>query len=231
MNQFNLQLVVLDMAGTTVAVSDAVPAALHEAFEHEGLVLPPDAVAAMRGRSKREAIATLVATLRPDRSDADQLTDHIVERFRSVLRDRYAAGVAPIDGAAATMQWLRSRSIKVCLTTGFDRELTELIMSSLRWGPELVDAVICADDVERGRPSPDMIFLAMKRAGVHDPGFVAVVGDTSADLLSGRNAGAGVVIGVLTGAHGRDELLGHPHSVLLESVADLPSWLAMHGAP
>ncbi|MGH7555722.1 MAG: hypothetical protein ACREMQ_22200, partial [Longimicrobiales bacterium] len=86
----NLQLVVLDMAGTTVAVSDAVPAALHEAFEREGLVLPLDAVVAMRGRSKRDAIAALVATLQADRSDRNQLSERIVERFRGALRDRYS---------------------------------------------------------------------------------------------------------------------------------------------
>ncbi|MGH7555672.1 MAG: HAD family hydrolase, partial [Longimicrobiales bacterium] len=105
------------------------------------------------------------------------------------------------------------------------RELTDMIVRSLRWGPELMDAVICADDVAHGRPAPDMILLAMKRVGVDDPRVVAVVGDTSADLLSGGNAGAGFVIGVLTGAHDREELTRHPHTVLLESVADLPGWL------
>jgi phosphonatase-like hydrolase len=227
----NVKLVVLDMAGTTVAVSDAVPEALRDAFEHEGIELASDDIAALRGRSKREAIAALVERLRSERIDANEMTERILARFRSALRDRYAAGVSPIVGALETMKWLRSVGIKVCLTTGFDRELTDLIVRSLRWGPELVDAVICADDVARGRPAPDMILLAMKLTGVDDPSVVAVVGDTSADLLSGSNAGAGLVVGVLTGAHGRKELARHPHSTLLESIADLPSWLEMPVAP
>ena len=41
----------------------------------------------------------------------------------------------------------------------------------------------------------------MARLGVADPGAVAVAGDTVSDLEAGHAAGAGAVIGVLSGAH------------------------------
>jgi phosphoglycolate phosphatase-like HAD superfamily hydrolase len=45
------------------------------------------------------------------------------------------------------------------------------------------------------------------------------------DLLAGTRAGAGVVAGVLTGAHSRDDLATAPHTHIIDSVADLPAVL------
>ena len=55
---------------------------------------------------------------------------------------------------------------------------------------------------------------------------VAVAGDTTSDLLAGTRAGAGVVAGVLTGAHARAELERVPHTHIIDSVAELPVILA-----
>jgi len=54
---------------------------------------------------------------------------------------------------------------------------------------------------------------------------VAVVGDTTSDLLAGSRSGASSVIGVLSGAHSREELSRAPHTHLIPSVADLPGLL------
>ena len=58
---------------------------------------------------------------------------------------------------------------------------------------------------------------------------VVNVGDTALDLESGWNAGVGYNIGVLSGAHGRDQLQQAPHTHLLASVADLPELLVSTG--
>jgi phosphoglycolate phosphatase-like HAD superfamily hydrolase len=50
---------------------------------------------------------------------------------------------------------------------------------------------------------------------------VAVVGDTTSDLVAGTRAGASLVVGVLSGAHTRAELASAPHTHLIDSVADL----------
>jgi phosphoglycolate phosphatase len=68
------------------------------------------------------------------------------------------------------------------------------------------------------------------RLGVDDVREVAVAGDTASDLWSGWRAGAGVVAGVLTGAHDRATLAEAPHTHLLDSVADLPGVVAAHHA-
>ncbi len=66
-----------------------------------------------------------------------------------------------------------------------------------------------------------MILTAVIRLEIDDVRQVAVVGDTTNDLLAGWRAGAGIVAGVLTGAHGRPDFEAVPHTHILESVADL----------
>jgi len=90
----------------------------------------------------------------------------------------------------------------------------------------VVDAVVCGDEVAQGRPAPYMIFHCMKATGVSDVRRVANVGDTVLDLQAGHNAGVALNVGVLSGAHGRDQMQSAPHTHLLNSVADLPALLA-----
>jgi phosphonatase-like hydrolase len=109
----------------------------------------------------------------------------------------------------------------VVLNTGFDREITRFLLEALGWTGGLVDAVVCGDDVTRGRPAPYLIFRAMERTGASSVHRVANVGDTTADLQAGHNAGVCWNIGVLSGAHDRQALESAPHTHLLPSVAEV----------
>lgn len=221
----NVRLVVLDLAGTTVAVSDDVPQALREAFRQEGLSLQETAILGIRGRSKKEAVRELVDKLAPESRDPQGLTERIFARFRVALKERYSEGATAIPEAAETMRWLRTHGVAVILTTGFDRDLAVGILDQLGWESNLVDAVVSADDVRHGRPEPDLVLRAMDIANVTDPSEVVVLGDTCADLQAASRAGVAQAVGVLTGAHTREQLAGQPHSAILNSIADLPSWL------
>jgi phosphoglycolate phosphatase len=56
------------------------------------------------------------------------------------------------------------------------------------------------------------------------PKAVAVVGDNLHDLEMGRAAGAGLLVGVLTGTSAHADLAPHADAVL-DSIADLPALL------
>ena len=58
----------------------------------------------------------------------------------------------------------------------------------------------------------------MARLGVRDPGTVAVAGDTVSDLEAGTRAGAGAVVGVLSGAHDEASLIRAPHTAIVPDV-------------
>ena len=70
----------------------------------------------------------------------------------------------------------------------------------------------------------------MALAGEDESASVLVVGDTISDLEAAARAEAGWSVGVLSGAHKRSQLQSCPHSVILESVAELPGWLNQLGA-
>ena len=71
--------------------------------------------------------------------------------------------------------------------------------------------------------------MALDEAGttlsIIDAGSVANVGDTTLDLLAGRNALVRWNIGVLSGAHDHSRLSGAPHTHLLRDVSQLPEVL------
>jgi phosphonatase-like hydrolase len=123
------------------------------------------------------------------------------------------------------MAWLRDRGVRIVLNTGFDRVITDLLMSALGWTRGVVDAVVCADDVAQGRPAPYLIFRAMEATGTRSVHRVANVGDTIRDLQAGSNAGVRWNIGVLSGAHSAEQLRRVPHTGLIPSVRALPGLL------
>ena len=61
----------------------------------------------------------------------------------------------------------------------------------------------------------------MARLGVEDPRAVAVVGDTVSDLEAGHAAGAGAVIGVLSGAHDAATLATASPTAVIADVTSL----------
>jgi len=73
------------------------------------------------------------------------------------------------------------------------------------------------------KPDPDPLWAFSNRAGL-DPGRVAMVGDSTHDLIAGRAAGM-QTIAVLTGAALDDEL--RPYAdVVLPNIGHIPGWLA-----
>jgi phosphonatase-like hydrolase len=135
--------------------------------------------------------------------------------------------VAALPGARETIETLKSRGLTVVLTTGFARTTQDAILAALGW-QDLVPLTLCpADAGGRGRPYPDMVLAAFLRtAAADDVRQIAVVGDTSYDMLSGVRAGAGLVAGVLTGAHDADALRAAGATQVLDGVGQLPGVLA-----
>ena len=218
-------LAVFDMVGTTIAATDDVTVALQGAFAAEGLDLSAEAMAGIRGRRKTEAIAELLREVAPSVPAPQARAARIERDLRARLRAHYTKlPVRPIPGAIETMRWLSGRGVQVALATGLNRDLVRLLLDQLGWDVPLLAAVVCGDEVERGRPAPDLIRRSMELSGVRDPGRVAAIGDTRADLEAAANAGAGCAVGVLSGAGSRESLEQLPHAVILASVAELPGW-------
>lgn len=213
-----VSLAVLDIAGTTVDEGGAVYRVLAEVVTDAGHPPPDTELRRWMGADKREALAALTG-----RAEVEDLHDAFVAR----LAQAYAATPPrPLPGVPTALAALRTSGIQVVLTTGFDRQVTDPLLAALpREFTAELDGVVCAADVGTGRPDPAMIHRAMALAGVGDPARVLVAGDTVLDVEAGRNARAGRVVGVLTGAQTRDELAVAGPTDVVGGVADLPELL------
>ena len=107
-----------------------------------------------------------------------------------------------LDGLRAGRPPGRGRRIAIATTD--DRTPTLETIAALGLS-ERLDALVCADDGVRVKPEPDMVLHLCAQLGIA-PAVTAVVGDSPSDLRMGRGAGAGLVIGVLSGVGRRDEL-------------------------
>lgn len=215
-------LVVLDMAGTTVADGGLVEQAFAAAAERlgEDPASMIDYVRATMGESKISVFRHLFGD-----EDRAQAANAAFEDAYGELVD--GGRIAPIPGAREAVEELRAQGRTVVLTTGFARTTQDAILGALGW-QDLADLTLCpADAGGRGRPCPDMVLAAFLRTGAVDGvQQIAVAGDTSYDMLSGVRSGAGIVAGVLTGAHDKQRLQTHGATHVLGSVAELPGLLA-----
>lgn len=219
-----IQLVVFDLAGTTIEDDGAVLTCLVETAQAYSLPGTPDELNALMGLNKREVFGVLAARRYPAGStEAERLADAALETFVNQMRAAYQAHLVPLPGTEETFAFLRARGIKVATDTGFDATIGGLIMKRLNWPGRLIDLAVFSSDVARGRPAPYMIFRAMERLGIFDVRQVMKIGDSPADLEEGANAGCGEVIGVLSGSHTAATLGPCRHTRLLQSVADLPA--------
>lgn len=213
------QLAIFDMAGTTIDERDEVYRILREAAEREGAQFSDETFQHFMGTEKHWAIGQLLS------EGGVEPTEEVHERawqwFREELNRSYTAQPPrPLEGIEELFSQLHDRGIKVGLTTGFSREIVDLILVSMGWGPELIDATAAGDEVEAGRPEPYLIQEVMRKLAVTDTAAVISSGDTRADVVSAQRAGV-TSVGVLTGHLTCEDFnaLGADH--VLNSAADL----------
>ncbi len=139
-------------------------------------------------------------------------------------------GLAPAPGAEEAFAALRDAGVRVCLITSLSRRLLTLVLDTLGWW-RLVDLALSPEDVPRGCPWPDLMLSAMLRLGVEDVREAAFAGSTASSVLTGKRSGAGIVAGVLAGAHTGDRLRASGATHLIEGMADLPPLLLGSAAP
>jgi len=217
-----IKLVVFDIAGTIIEDHGEVVRAFSSAFRENGIPFTGDEIKARMGSSKREVIRHFINQQTGGEAHREDTVEATYRSFQQELQRLYVESLVPIHGAEATFDWCRNHGIHIATTTGFYKEISDLILEKLGWRRRFA-ANISSSDVRQGRPAPFMIFRAMEEAGVQNVRQVINVGDTPLDLQSGYNAGVRSVVGVLTGAHSEERLKREPHTDIIASVAELPA--------
>jgi phosphonatase-like hydrolase len=220
------ELLVLDMAGTTVRDDGVVERAFAAAHERTGIAARMpwaealEHVRATMGQSKLDVFTHLGGG---DREAAVRATAAFEDAYADLVATE---GVQEIPGATDLLRALGAAGIRVVLTTGFAPVTRDAILEALSW-KGLVDRALSPVDAGRGRPAPDLVLAAALAAQVSAMSAVAVAGDTVSDVQSGLRAGAGLVVGVLSGAHDRPALEAAGAHHILPDVTGLRALLGL----
>lgn len=225
MKDQKIELVVFDMAGTTVDEDNVVYKTLRNAINKAGynyslnFVLEHGA-----GKEKKQAIIDILA--QDDINDIP-LAEAIFSDFKVMLKKAYdELAVTTYKDTEQLFCNLKDKGIKVALNTGYDAKTANLLIDKLGWKVgEHIDMLVTASDVEHGRPGPDMINLVMENLGIKDSSSVIKVGDSIIDIEEGKNANCGYSIGVTTGAHTREQLQTANPDYIFDSLKELESIL------
>lgn len=209
-----IKLAVFDMAGTTVNEDNVVYKTVKKALARSGVEVSLDTVLEFgAGKEKFKAISDILEETQTLGVDAKA----VFEDFKEMLKKAYAdLGVTSYDGVEELFGVLKAHGVKVVLNTGYDRITAQSLLDKLGWVVGLqIDGLITADDVEKGRPSSEMIDKAMEMFGITDTEQVLKAGDSVIDIEEGKNANCGITVGVLTGAQTREQLeTAHPTMIL-----------------
>lgn len=223
MKMNEIEMVVFDMAGTTVNEQNIVYKSLHKSINKFGIDVSLELVLSLgAGKEKYQAIKDILKYIHI--TDTEK-TDQIFEYFIEILDQEYlTAKVLPIEGVENVMENLKRDGVKVVLNTGYNSQVANALLEKLNWKKGIqYDALITADDVELGRPFPDMIFKAMQLFDIVDASKVIKAGDSAIDIEEGKNAKCGITIGVLSGAQTRLQLEEAKPDYILDSLASLYS--------
>ncbi|MEO3430624.1 HAD family hydrolase [Pelagibius sp. CAU 1746] len=147
---------------------------------------------------------------------------HLTERITAVFEASSAQTAVAVPGMEAALAALKGRGLALGVATN-DSEDSAYASLAPFGVVEHFTYVAGFDSGHGSKPGPGMVAGFCEATGLA-PGAVAVVGDSHHDMEMGRSAGAGLLVGVLTGTGGRDDLAPHAHHVL-DSIAELEALL------
>jgi phosphonoacetaldehyde hydrolase len=253
----SVRAILLDWAGTTIDHGSLAPTSVFiEIFRAAGIDITAAEARGPMGTAKRDHIAAVLAIPRVSaaweqrhgKPAYDTDVESLYREFLPLQKSVLAAHCDLIPGVLELVDCCRQRGIRIGSTTGYTRELMDVVeplAAEAGYSPEVV---ICSDEVSAGRPAPWSNFHAAEKLGVFPASEILVVDDTVAGIRAGRNAGmltvgvtrTGNAIGLsaadvaalpapdlaLRLAAAEAEFLAAGADFCLGGVDELPAWLA-----
>ena len=180
-----IKAVIFDMDGTLVDTESLGVRAWKMAARELGLDLPESVMMGFIGRTLPGVLEALT-DLYGNEGDAERLW-----RRHKELRDRWVLENLPLKpGAGECLDELSAAGYHLGLATSSRRATAERNLRLVGLFDKF-ETVTCGDEVEHGKPDPEMYLLACERAGAA-PGECAVVEDSRNGCVSGIAAGTHV---------------------------------------
>ena len=180
-----VQAVVFDLDGVLIDSEERWSDAREALVREAGGTWTEDASTAMQGMSSTEWSAYLRDELGVD-MEPEAISREVVRRMEEGYRDELPL----LPGAVEAVQALAGR-FPLALASSANRELIDLALEEAGLAPCFA-ASVSSEEVERGKPAPDVYLEAARRLGV-EAGRCAAVEDSSNGLRSAHAAGMAVV--------------------------------------
>jgi len=180
-----IQTVIFDLDGLLLDSESAWDGGRRALVEDHGLEWPAGATEAMLGMSSPEWSRYVHETLGVP-LDPPAISDRVVEH---VLRS-YAERLPLLPGAEEAVERLADHW-PLALASSSNKEVIDQVMETSGWG-RVFRTWVSSEEVERGKPAPDVFLEAARRIGV-DPGRAAGIEDSHNGILAARAAGLRVI--------------------------------------
>lgn len=150
----------------------------------------------------------------PEKTGSD-VAEAIRHAYRAVEEKKLIRPIAGVDEAIAE---LHRQGYRLAVVTTDDTQKAATHLRLMELDPYF-EVVLGCDRVARCKPAPDLALEACRLLGVQ-PGEVAVIGDTAADMQMARSAGAACAVGVASGVS-TIETLAAEADIVLESASSM----------
>ena len=184
-----IRLVIFDWAGTTVDFGSLAPVrTLQQIFARANIALTELETRQSMGLPKKDHIRQILMINRvreewkrihghvPGEAEVDELYQHFVPLQFSCLLEYSAV----IPGVVQATERFRRRGLKIASTTGYTREMLDLLVEAGRKAGYVPDCNLCPSDVGGGRPQPFMIYEAAVRLQVYPLQAIVKIGAEAA---------------------------------------------------
>jgi len=193
-----VQSLVLDWAGTAVDHGCIGPAIVFvDVFAQKGVDVSIADARRFMGLAKKDHIRSMCELpevaqgwkSKYDRLPNETDVDALYERTAIQMVDTILDHSSPIDGVVDTIRKLRNMGIKIGSSTGYVKEMMDVLVPAAKEKGYHPDAIVCSSDVPAGRPYPWMCYANATLLETYPMEAMVKVGDTIADIEEGLNAG------------------------------------------
>jgi len=142
-----------------------------------------------RTLTTEEALRIPGGTLREQLSNymPSRAVPRAMERYHAYYNHHFASGTQVFPGIRGLLFTMHARGIKLAVYTGAGKQIAEYALARSRLSP-FFPTVVTADDVNKHKPDPEGLNIAMERIGA-DSDHTAYLGDHPNDIRASRNAG------------------------------------------
>jgi len=152
-----IRAVIFDVDGTLVDSNDGHARAWVDALAEAGYPVPFERIRPLIGMGG-DKVLPLVAGLSSD----DDKGKRIAERRDAIFAERYLPQARPLPGAHDLLRRLYTEGFRLAVASSSKKGLLEQLLK-LVGAEDVFEVTTSSDDVDRSKPDPDVVHVALER--------------------------------------------------------------------